>query len=159
MSDDGCIFCKIVKGEIPCHKILEDEKHLAFLSIFPNTDGFTIVIPKKHYSSYVFDNSDDVITDLILFTKKVAKILDNYFEDVGRCGVVFEGFGVDHLHSKIYPMHGTNNSEWKPIEAKEDVFFEKYPGYLITLETGKPADSEKLAELAKNIRDSINQKS
>ena len=44
-----CIFCQIVEGKAPCHKVWEDEHHLAFLSIFPNTDGFTVVIPKKHY--------------------------------------------------------------------------------------------------------------
>ncbi len=47
-----CIFCQIVEGKAPCHKVWEDEHHLAFLSIFPNTDGFTVVIPKKHYPSY-----------------------------------------------------------------------------------------------------------
>lgn len=50
-----CIFCQIVEGKAPCHKVWEDEHHLAFLSIFPNTDGFTVVIPKKHYPSYAFD--------------------------------------------------------------------------------------------------------
>lgn len=43
-----CIFCQIVEGKAPCHKVWEDEHHLAFLSIFPNTDGFTVVIPKKN---------------------------------------------------------------------------------------------------------------
>ena len=55
-----CIFCKIVNGEVPCHKVWEDEKHLAFLTIFPNTEGVTVVIPKKHYPSYVFDLPRDV---------------------------------------------------------------------------------------------------
>ena len=53
----GCIFCKIVRGEAPCHKIWEDEKHLAFLSIFPNTEGFSVVITKKHYPSYAFGHA------------------------------------------------------------------------------------------------------
>ena len=55
-----CIFCKIVRGEMPCHKIYEDADYLAFLSIFPNTAGFSVVIPKQHYSSYAFDLPDDV---------------------------------------------------------------------------------------------------
>jgi histidine triad (HIT) family protein len=49
-----CIFCKIVKGKAPAHKIWEDKKHLAFLSIFPNTEGFTVVITKKHYPFICF---------------------------------------------------------------------------------------------------------
>lgn len=44
----SCIFCDIVAGKAPCHKIWEDDDHLAFLSIFPNTDGFSVVIPKAH---------------------------------------------------------------------------------------------------------------
>ena len=62
---EECIFCKIVKKEIPCHQIWEDKEHLAFLSIFPNTEGFSVVIPKKHYPSYAFDLSDEVLTKLI----------------------------------------------------------------------------------------------
>ena len=60
----SCIFCDIVKGKLPCHKIWEDEKHLAFLSIFPNTEGFSVVIPKQHYSSYAFEQSDEVLSGL-----------------------------------------------------------------------------------------------
>ena len=153
MSED-CIFCKIAKGELPCHKIWEDENYLSFLSIFPNTDGFTIVIPKQHRESYVFDNDNKVMNNLMIATKTTARILDNYFKDVGRSAVVFEGFGVDHLHFKIYPLHGTALADWKPIEKKEDVFFEKYPGYVTTLESGTPANNDDLAILAKNIRDS-----
>ncbi|MGV3469642.1 HIT family protein, partial [Limnobacter sp.] len=54
----GCIFCEIVSGQQPSHKIWEDDKYLAFLSIFPNTEGFSVVIPKKHLSSYLFDQPE-----------------------------------------------------------------------------------------------------
>ena len=69
-----CIFCKIANGEEICHKIWEDDNHLAFLSIFPNTEGYTIVIPKIHYPSYAFDLPDDVLKNLIIASKKVAKL-------------------------------------------------------------------------------------
>ena len=127
---------------------------MAFLSIFPNTDGFTVVASKRHLPSYAFDNNDRDLTDLLLATKKVAKLLDSYFDDVGRCGMFFEGFGVDHLHSKLFPMHGTANmDEWKPIETDiPEVFFGKYPGYLSS-HNGKKADEKDLEELAKRIRE------
>ncbi len=153
---EDCAFCKIIKGEIPCHKIWEDEKHLAFLSIFPNTEGFTLVVTKKHYSSYAFDLSDDILSDLMIATKKVAKLLDGTFEDVGRCGMIFEGFGVDHVHSKLIPMHGTANmKEWKPIESgsKMNKYFEKYEGYISSNDSER-VDDKKLAEIAKKIRES-----
>src|SRR3989344_5755823 len=102
---NGCIFCKIVNGEAPCHKIWEDEKHLAFLTPYPNTEGASVVIPKKHYPSYAFDLPDNVLNDLIIATKKVARVLDSSLADVGRTAMVFEGFGVDHVHTKLFPMH------------------------------------------------------
>lgn len=147
-----CIFCKIIKGEAPSHKIWENEKYIAFLSIFPNTEGTTVVIPKAHYTSYAFDLPDEVLSELMLATKKVAKLLDSKLEDVGRTAMIFEGFGVDHIHAKLFPMHGTTNmKEWKPIESKVDKYFEKYEGY-VSSHDYKREDDVKLAELAKKIR-------
>ena len=73
---DICIFCAIVEGRAPCHKIWEDEEHLAFLSIFPNTEGFSVVVTKKHYPSYAFDLPDDVLNGLVLAAKKVGRLID-----------------------------------------------------------------------------------
>jgi diadenosine tetraphosphate (Ap4A) HIT family hydrolase len=147
-----CTFCKIVQGTVQDYKIWEDEKHIAFLSIFPNTPGVTVVIPKEHYSSYAFDLPDDVLADLVLATKKVAKLLDEKLEGVGRTAMVFEGFGINHVHSKLFPMHGTENmTEWKAIESKVDKYFDKYEGY-ISSHGYKREDDEKLSALAKQIR-------
>ncbi len=146
-----CIFCKIVADEAPCHKIWEDEKHIAFLSIFPNTEGFSVVIPKKHYSSYLFELSDTVVADLVLAAGKVAKLLDAKLEDVGRTGMIFEGFGVDHIHAKMFPMHGTKAEGWEQHKSNVDKFFESYEGY-ISSHDYKRADDQKLAELAAKIR-------
>lgn len=153
----NCLFCQIAAGKIPCHKIWEDEKHLAFLSIFPNTEGFSVVITKDHHGSYAFDQTDKVLQELIVATKKTAKILDHYFADVSRCGMFFEGFGVDHLHSKIYPMHGTGDlTNWAPIESKKiNTYFKQYPGYLASNDSAR-ADDQQLAQLAQKIRDSQN---
>lgn len=155
MKNDECIFCLIAKGEMPSHQIWSDENHMAFLSIFPNTEGFTVVIPKKHYGSYAFEQDDNVLKELIVATKKTANILDNYFKDVSRTGMFFEGFGVDHLHSKLFPMHGTSNLKvWKAIESKKNTtYYENYPGFLSSNDS-LPADNEKLAKLAEAIKDS-----
>lgn len=149
---DNCIFCSISSGKAPAHKIWEDEKHIAFLSIFPNTQGFSVVIPKAHYSSYVFDLPEDVLLDLIAATKKVAKLLDSKLPDVGRTGMIFEGFGVDHVHAKLFPMHGTKMNEWKPMKSNIDKYFGLYEGY-ISSHDSKRADDAVLAELAKKIRE------
>lgn len=147
----NCIFCKIVKGQAPAHKIWEDEKHLAFLSIFPNTEGVSVLITKEHYSSYAFNLPDDVLSGLVLAAKKVGKILDLKLDDVGRTAMIFEGFGVDHIHAKLFPMHGTNAPGWKVIHSNVDKYFEKYEGY-ISSHDYKRADDAALAELAKKIR-------
>jgi diadenosine tetraphosphate (Ap4A) HIT family hydrolase len=151
MKND-CVFCKIVKGEIPCHKIWEDEKHLAFLSPFPNTEGFSVVITKEHYPSYAFDLPDNILSNLVIATKKVAKLIDSKLEDVGRTGMIFEGFGVDHVHAKLFPMHGTvNMNEWEKIKSNVDKFFTKYEGY-ISSHDYKREDEKKLKQIAEKIR-------
>jgi diadenosine tetraphosphate (Ap4A) HIT family hydrolase len=149
-----CIFCKIVKNEAPSHKIWEDEKHLAFLSIFPNTKGFSVVVTKQHFPSYVADLPDEVLRDFIVAVSKVCKLLDLKLDDVGRTGIIFEGFGVDHVHAKLFPMHGTKG-DWKPIHSNIDKFFEKYEGYISShdYKQDHPADPGELSALAKKIRE------
>ncbi len=146
------VFHKIVAGEIPCHKVWEDEKHLAFLSIYPNTLGVTVVIPKKFSPSYFVECPDEVIKELMIAAKKVAKLLDRAFEDVGRTAMVLEGFGVDYLHVKLYPLHGTKMNQWKPIESDINNYFKKYPGYVCSNDSVRETD-EKLAQLASRIRE------
>ena len=146
-----CIFCAIVKGEAPCHKIWEDEKHLAFLSIFPNTEGFSVVVTKQHYPSYAFNLPNDVLSELVLAAKKVGKLIDAKFDDVGRTGLIFEGFGVDHMHAKLFPMHGTKSENWELHASNVDKYFEKYEGY-ISSHNGKHADDKVLAQVAEKIR-------
>ena len=144
------VFHKIVKGKLPCHKIWEDKKHIAFLSIYPNTLGVTVIVPKKFSPSYFVESSDQVIKDLVIATKKVAKLLDSAFDDVGRTAVVLEGFGVNYLHAKLYPLHGTKSNQWKAIDSEIDTYFEKYPGYVCSNDSTRE-DDKNLARLAKEI--------
>ena len=148
----NCIFCDIVSGKAACHKIWEDPDHLAFLSIFPNTPGFSVVIPKQHAESYLFAQEDEVVSALVLAAKRVGTLLDNALDGVARTGMIFEGYGVDHLHAKLFPMHGTGSShEFKPIASSLDKYFESYEGY-ISSHDYKRADDDVLAELAAKIR-------
>lgn len=110
-----------------------------------------MVITKEHHPSYVFDLPEDVLNGLVNAAKQTAKLLDSKFEDVGRTGMIFEGFGVDHIHAKLFPMHGTKMDDWKALKSNVDKYFEKYEGY-ISSHDYKRADDEKLAELAKRIR-------
>ncbi len=149
---EDCIFCKIAAKEAPSHIIWEDEKHLAFLSIFPNTKGFSVVIPKTHYSSYLFDLPEDVVNDVVQAAGKVAKLLDEKLTDVGRTGMIFEGFGVNHLHAKLIPMHGTKAEEWIERRTSVDKYFDTYEGYISSHDYKRANDAE-LASLARLIRE------
>jgi histidine triad (HIT) family protein len=147
-----CLFCKIAKGEIPCHKVWEDEKHVAFLSIFPVMRGFTVLMPTQHFPSNVQELPDARYTALCLAAKKVAKRLSKALA-VDRCAIIAEGTGVDHAHLKLIPLIGLTPGAPFPshhVEAPKP--FERYEGYLTTLE-GPRADDGELAALAKLIRE------
>jgi diadenosine tetraphosphate (Ap4A) HIT family hydrolase len=151
---EDCIFCKIVKGEIPCSKIWEDEEFLAILDINPNTKGMTLVLTKSHYDSYVFEMPDDVYQKFWLAVKKVAKLLEKALV-VQRVATVMEGMGVNHAHIKLYPLHGLDQ-KFEEMWAKDKVFFDKYPGYIST-QLGSLADLSEIDRLADEIRKHANQ--
>ncbi|MCL9971863.1 MAG: HIT family protein [Candidatus Pacebacteria bacterium] len=148
---DGCIFCSIVAGTAPAFVVWEDMNYMAFLTPFPNTEGFTVVIPKAHYESYIFEAPDDVIEGIMQAAKHVALKIDSAFPDVRRTAVIFEGFGVNHLHAKLFPMHGTVGDEWKQHVAKVDTYFTRYEGY-ISSHNYQRADDAALAVTAEKIR-------
>lgn len=127
-----CLFCRIAAGEIPVRVIEQNDVHMAFLTKYPNTPGCTVVIPKVHFPSYFADCDPAIIGGLISFASRVSKILDNAFDDVGRTALVFEGYGVDHLHAKLFPMHGTPKSDqpWKEIKSDINTWTNRYRGYV-----------------------------
>lgn len=151
VENNECIFCKIVNRQERGYIIWESETHMAFLTIFPNTPGVTVVVPKKHFDSYVFALNDQDLTDLVLAAKTVAKLLDKKLQTVARTAAVFEGFGVNHVHVKLYPMHGTKAlKEWRAIHSSVDKYFDSYEGY-ISSHDGPRATDESLRIIQKQI--------
>jgi histidine triad (HIT) family protein len=145
----NCIFCNIVEGEIPCARVWEDENFLAFLDIRPVTKGMTLVIPKKHHQSYIFNETDWDISALLKASRKVAKMLEEAF-DISRVAVVAEGAGVNHLHIKLYPLHGFDEN-FNANFPKESIYFDNYPGYIST-QLGPENTPSQLQELADFIK-------
>ena len=96
------IFSKIVAGEIPCYKVAENESCLAFLDINPLVKGHTLVIPKRE-EDYIFDLSDNELTDLHLFAKKVAIAIKAAYP-CQRIGVAVLGMEVPHAHIHLIPL-------------------------------------------------------
>ena len=97
------IFSKIISGEIPCHKIAESDKFLAFLDIRPLAEGHTLVIPKKEVD-YIFDMDDDLLGELMIFAKKVAVLIKKAIP-CERIGITVIGLEVPHAHVHLIPIN------------------------------------------------------
>lgn len=96
------IFSKIVAGEIPSHKVAETDKFLAFLDVNPMVKGHTLVIPKKEID-YIFDISDEDLSEMAVFAKHVAVAIKKAFPCV-KVGVGVLGLEVRHAHIHLVPM-------------------------------------------------------
>lgn len=97
------LFSKIVAGEIPCHKIHEDEYHLAFLDVMPLVAGHVLCIPKKEVD-YMFDMSDEELANLWKFTLPVAKAIRKSVP-CKRIGTAVIGLEVPHVHIHLVPLN------------------------------------------------------
>jgi histidine triad (HIT) family protein len=111
---ENCIFCKIVKGEIPSEKIYENEKFLAFLDLFPSTEGHTLIVPKKHYEN-IFDIPQDILKDSIEVAQKIASLLK---EKLGAEGINLLNSNnkiaqqeIPHYHLHVIPRYSKDNFE------------------------------------------------
>lgn len=146
MSDT--IFDKIVRGEMDAYKVWEDEKHLAFLTPYPNTPGLTILVPKANLGDYVFNMNNVEYLELMQAAKKLAHILEKAF-DTPRIALVFEGTGVAYVHAKLYPLHGGLAGK-TDVWSEEKEFVEEYRGYITTLE-GPEMSKERLIEVQNKV--------
>lgn len=97
------LFSRIIAGEIPCHKVAEDDHFLAFLDIQPVAKGHVLVIPKKEVD-YIFDLDDDTTAGLYVFAKKVARKIKAVVPCV-KVGVAVIGLEVPHAHVHLVPMN------------------------------------------------------
>jgi histidine triad (HIT) family protein len=101
------IFSKIVAGEIPCHRIAESEKFIAFLDIEPLVLGHVLVVPKMEVNK-IFDVPDDYLAEMLVFAKPIAKAIEKTF-DCKRCGISVIGLEVPHAHMHLVPINSAND--------------------------------------------------
>lgn len=123
------LFTKIVNGEIPCNKVMESEKFLAFLDIMPVKEGHVLVIPKVEID-YIFNVEDELLGEMMVFAKHVAHKIERVFP-CKRVGVTVIGLEVPHAHIHLIP-----------INALDDMNFAKEKMSL---------SSERLAQIASKI--------
>ncbi|MCK5066342.1 MAG: HIT family protein [Bacteroidales bacterium] len=110
------IFSKIIEGEIPSYRIHEDERYYAFLDINPLAEGHTLVIPKVE-TDYLFDLEDDLLADMMVFSKKVALAIDQTMECL-RVGVAVLGLEVPHAHIHLVPINNLHDIEFSRPKLK-----------------------------------------
>jgi len=110
------IFSRIVKGEIPCYKIAEDERFFAFMDINPVAVGHTLVIPKRE-DDYIFNLEDDEIGAMMVFAKKVAKAIEKAVP-CKRIGVAVIGLEVPHAHIHLIPITQEGDMDFKKEHVK-----------------------------------------
>lgn len=96
------VFTRIINGEIPCYRVAEDERFIAFLDVRPLVAGHTLVVPKQE-TDYIFDLDDHTLADMMLFAKKVAKAMKEVIE-CRRIAVAVLGLEVPHAHIHLVPM-------------------------------------------------------
>jgi len=110
------IFSKIVNGEIPCYKVAEDERFLAFLDIFPLATGHVLVIPKTE-TDYLFDLDDNNFAGLMLFSKRVAIALKKAVP-CKKVGVAVLGLEVPHAHIHLIPLNSESDINFSKPKLK-----------------------------------------
>lgn len=101
------IFSKIIRGEIPSFTIAENERFYAFLDVFPLVPGHTLVVPKKE-TDYIFDLSDDELSEILSFSRPIAKAIEKAFP-CKRCGIAVIGLEVPHAHVHLVPMNSADD--------------------------------------------------
>ena len=132
-SKTNSIFKKIIQGEIPCHKVLENDSCLAFLEIKPIHPGHTLVIPKIEVDAF-FDLEDVLLSNLMIFSKKVAQAIQKAI-DCKKVGVMIYGMEVRHAHVHLIPIHGIAGE--------------------FNFANAKPASNEELQKVAEKIRSQL----
>lgn len=117
------IFTKIIKGEIPCYKIAEDDNFLAFLDVNPNAKGHTLCIPKLEIDK-IFDIEDDLYIGLMQFSKKIAIALEKAVP-CKRIGMAVIGLEVPHAHVHLIPLNEMDEMRFQNKVSLSKEEFEK----------------------------------
>lgn len=113
------IFTKIINGEIPCHKLAENDQFISFLDIRPQAKGHALVVPKIEVD-YIFDQPEEILTGMLLFAKPVAKAIEACVP-CKRIGLAVVGLEVPHTHLHLIPINQIQDISFKaPLEMTQD---------------------------------------
>ena len=147
-ASDQNLFARIVRGELEQWRIWESSTHIAFLTPFGNTPGFTVLIPRRHLSSDVFALSEDDYETLLNAAYIVADIIKRALGVTG-VGIFFEGFEIDYTHAKLIPIHATGPLQ---VVVPPTEFQTYYPGFITTQPGPREEDMTVLDSFTESIR-------
>ncbi len=125
------IFTKIINGEIPSYKIAENDKFYAFLDINPLQKGHTLIIPKQE-TDYIFDLDDNLLAEMMFFSKKVAKAIKKIIP-CNRIGVAVMGLEVPHAHIHLIPINSMNDMNF--AQPKKNLSAEEFENIASSINT------------------------
>lgn len=139
----SCLFCKICSGEVQSRIIWQNKYCLSILTPFPNTQGFTVVLTKEHLPSDVLQLNKTNIRVLMEAAQETSALLRSKL-NVARVGLICEGYGIDHAHVKLIPMHGIVQEKWQPIVSADSDkrFYSHYPGFIASHDGPRATDEE-----------------
>ena len=144
------LFARLIVEDIPCWKYHDTADHVAFLTPFPNTTGYSCVIPKRHYSSDILAMPEEPYRSLVACGWDVAQQMKKAF-GIENVGFIMEGYEINHAHFKVVPIFERDRAEDSPDAA----WFDRYEGYL-TSQKGKQLQEgeelQQLQEMASTLR-------
>lgn len=157
---EPCPFCRIAESATTVglhagHQVVwVSPKHVAFLDRNPNTDGAVVLITRYRFGSNIFLATPDVQLGMMQAATAVNYKLTRAFPGIDRSSLVFEGFGIGHLHGKIYPLHGTRDTRTGALIVVRSPCKDFYPGYrgFTSSNASNPAEAEELQRIADLIR-------
>lgn len=126
VDDEGSqnLFTRIIRGELEQWRVWESPSHVAFLTPFGNTPGYTVLVPRKHPDSDVLSLQDEDLYDLSSAIWDVTRLIEGSALGASRVGIIFEGMEVDWAHAKLIPILGDPDATCNAPE----IFSDKYGG-------------------------------
>ncbi|KAJ9124126.1 hypothetical protein QFC22_000922 [Naganishia vaughanmartiniae] len=140
--DETNLFARLIKEEIPCWKYYDTSSHVAFLTPFPNTTGYSCVIPKSYFSSDILAMPEEPYRQLLSAGWEVAQLFKQAFH-VKKVGFMMEGYEINHAHLKVVPIWQGGEEE----SVRQAVWFEQYSGYLTTQKGRRLSDGHERKQL------------
>ena len=154
-KSDQNLFAQIIREEVPNWKVWENHSHVAFLTPFANTPGYTVLVPRKHLGSDILSLNGQDYADIVCAAHSCADVLMRAFQ-VSRCGFIFEGYEIEYAHIKLVPIHERSSHEDIPNVVPQHAEFQiKYRGYVSSQPGPLLSNMESVVDATNAMREAL----